>query len=100
VLDSSDSLSFLDFSGGLLPPIAPEIVAPRRPMVPPNVEESRCACDVNERIGGFDARSRALVDDDGDKISSVEVGDSRSAAIALSKPSSAETWSACGRSSE
>ena len=69
-------------------------------MVLPTVDESRCVCDVKERTGGFEARGRALADDDGDKTSSVEVGDRRSAAIALFKPSSAETWSACGRSSE
>jgi hypothetical protein len=69
-------------------------------MGPPAVDESRCVCDVKERIGGFDARGRALADDAGDNTSFVEDGDSRSAAIAIFKPSSAETWSDCGRSSE
>lgn len=93
VVDSCDCLSFLDLSGG--PPKAPEIVAPRRTTTPPCAGGSRCTCDVKERIGGFDARV-CLVDEVGDSGVSVDVGDCRSAARALSRPVSVEARSVRG----
>jgi len=115
VLDSSDNLSFLlDLSEEPEPPpIAPEIVPPRRLMVPPKVDESRCVGDirgdVRERMGGFDARGMDTVGDVGDRILSaeggdrtlsVEAGEPRRAAIAMSKLSSKGIRSARGWSSE
>ena len=124
-LDSPDNPSlFLDLSDDP-PPIAPDIVPPRRLTVPANVDESRCLGDVRERMGGLDVRGiddvvevgdsilsaeagertldeeegdRTLDTEDGDKILSVEVGEPRSAATAMSRPTSAgarstEVWS-------
>lgn len=56
-VESWDCLSFLELSDEP-PPIAPEIVPPRRGMIPPSVEDSRCATAVKERIGGFDTRGK------------------------------------------
>ena len=111
VVDSCDCLSVLDLS--FEPPKAPEIVAPRRTTTPPCAGGSRCTCDVKERIGGFDARGACLVDkvgdsgvfdarraclvdEVGDSGVSVEVGERRSAARALSRPVSVEARSVRG----
>jgi hypothetical protein len=87
-VESCEVLSFLDLSGE--PPKAPEIVAPRRTITPPCAGGSRCTCDVNERVGGFDARGRCAVDEVGDSGVFVEVGDCISAARALSRPVSVD----------
>ena len=103
-LDSCDDLSFLLDLSEEPPPIAPEIVPPRRLTVPLKVGDSRCVGDVRERIGGFDERGRDAEDDVGDriwctevgdKILSVEAGEPRSAATAMSRPFSvgARAWS-------
>jgi len=126
-LDSPDNLSFfLDLSDDP-PPIAPDIVPPRRLMVTANVDESRCLGDVKERMGGFGVRGiddvgeigestlsaeagdrtldeeegdRTLDAEDGDKTLSVEAGERRSVAIAMSRPTSAGARSTEAWSSE
>ena len=92
-VDSWDDLSFLDLSDE--PPKAPEIVAPRRTLVTPCAGGSRSTCDVKERMGGFDARM-CLVEEAGESGVSVDVGDRRSAARALSRPISVEARSVGG----
>jgi hypothetical protein len=99
VVDSWEDLSFLKLSGEL-PPIAPEIVPPRRAMIPPIVDDSRCAIAVKERIGGFDTRGKGEEGEPGDSGVSVDVGDRKSAASAVSRPFSVKTCSVGGRSSE
>ena len=98
-LDSWDNLSFLGVSGEP-PPIAPEIVPPRRTMGGTIVDDSRCATAVKERIGGFDARGKGEVGEPGDSGVSVDVGDRKSAARAVSRLFSVEARLVGGRSSE
>ena len=88
-VESWDSLSFLEPSDEP-PPIAPEIVPPRRGMIPPNVDDSRCATAVKERIGVFDARGKVEVGELGDSGVSVDVGERNSAARAESRSCSME----------
>jgi len=83
-LDSWDSLSFLEISGEP-PPIAPEIVPPRRTMFPATVDDSRCGTDVKERIGSFGVRVNDKVEESGDNGVSVDVGDRKSAARTVSR---------------
>ena len=98
-VESWDSLSFLELSDEP-PPIAPEIVPPRRGTIPPSVEDSRCATAVKERIGGFDARGKDEVRELGDNGVSVDVGERNSAARAESRPCSIEVCSVRIGSSE
>jgi len=67
---------------------------------PPTVEdESRGACagDVRDRVGIFNDRGKdAAMGDFGDNGVSEDVGDCKSAAIAVSMPSSTEVCSAGG----
>ena len=98
-VESWDSLSFLKLSDEP-PPIAPEIVPPRRGTIPPSVEDSRCATAVKERIGGFDARGKDEVRELGDNGVSEDVGERNSAARAESRPCSIEVCSVRIGSSE
>jgi len=91
-VESWDSLSFLELSDEP-PPIAPEIVPPRRGMVPPSVDDSRCATVVKERIGVFDARGKDEEGELGDSGVSVDVGERNSAARAESRSCSIEVGS-------
>jgi hypothetical protein len=97
-VDSWESLSFFG-SSVEPPPIAPEIVPPLRTMIPPIADDSRCTIDVKERIGVFDARCRDEGGEPGDSGVSVDVGDRKSVARAVSRPFS-EARSVGGRSSE
>lgn len=118
VLDSSDNISFLLDLSDDPPPIAPDIVPPRRLKVAAIVDDSRCVGDVRERMGGFDARGMDVVGEVGDRILSaetgdrtfstdggertwsVEVGEPRSAAMAMSRPTSTGACSSRSWSSE
>jgi hypothetical protein len=94
-LDSWENLSFLGLSDEP-PPIAPEIVPPRRAMIPPIEDDSRCVIAVKERIGGFDTRDKDKVAESGDSGVSVDVGDRKSAARAVSRPFSVDAFSVGG----
>jgi hypothetical protein len=89
-LDSSDNLSFLLGKSEEPPPIAPDIVPPRRLTVPLEVGDSRCVGDVRERVGGFDERGRDAVTEVGDRILSTEGGD-RTLSVDAGEPRSAAT---------
>ena len=97
-LDSWDSLSFLEISGEP-PPIAPEIVPPRRTMFPPIVDDSRAArpgTDVKERIGSFGVRVNDKVEESGDNGVSVDVGDLKSAPRTVSRSCDVGVCRDCG----